>query len=104
MSWLEILRQACESQGQKPVASQIGFSVTTVSQVLSGAYKADMKRIRTAVEGALMGAVVECPVIGEIPRQRCIEHQRRACRFAATNPARVQLSKACRVCKNRTED
>jgi hypothetical protein len=51
----------------------------------------------------LMGAVVECPVIGEIPRQRCIEHQRRAHRFAATNPMRVQLSKACRVCPNRTE-
>lgn len=103
MTWLETLRAACEQQGQKPIAKQIGFSATTVSQVLSGSYSADTKRIKTAVEGALMGATVECPVIGEIPRQRCIEHQRRAGKPAATNPMRVQLARACPKCHNRTE-
>ena len=37
-------------------------------------------------------------MIGEIPRHRCIEHQRRASRPAATNPMRVQLAQACPVC------
>lgn len=104
MTWIDTLREACAVQGQKPVARIIGYSTTTISQVLSGTYKGETKRIQTAVEGALMGAVVECPVIGEIPRQRCIEHQRRKGRVVATNPMRVQLAQACRTCENRTED
>jgi hypothetical protein len=47
---------------------------------------------------------VDCPVIGDIPRQACIAHQRRKGRFAATNPARVALAKACKRCEHRTEE
>ena len=104
MTWLDTLRQACEIEGQKAIAQRIGFSPTSVSQVLSGTYSADTKRIQAAVEGALMGARVDCPAIGDIPRQACIAHQRRKGRFAATNPTRVALAKACKSCQHRTED
>lgn len=97
--WIAALREACEADSQKAVAKRIGYSQATLSQVLRGAYKGDLTRIQAAVEGALMKSTVECPVIGEIPRQRCIEHQRMS--FSTSNPMRVQLYKACKVCPNR---
>jgi hypothetical protein len=67
--------------------------------VLKGTYKGDVSSVQRAVEGALMGMTVECPVIGDLPRNRCLEYQRQP--FAATNPMRVQLSRACPTCPNR---
>lgn len=100
--WLQALRDACAGMSQREVGELIGYSESVVSQVLSGKYRGDIKRVRAAVEGGLMGATVDCPVLGVIPRQRCIEHQRRP--FAATNPTRVQLWRACRSCPNRTTE
>lgn len=94
--WIEALKSECKRTSQTRAATAIGYSASTVNQVLKGTYKGDMKSIEQAVRGALMGATVECPVIGEIPRNRCIDHQRRAGKFAATNPMRVQLHQACR--------
>ncbi|TQV63938.1 MAG: helix-turn-helix transcriptional regulator [Halothiobacillaceae bacterium] len=97
-TWIDMLREACAASSQKAVASRIGYSPATISQVLSGTYKGDMTRVQAAVEGALMQAVVECPVMGTLERHRCIEHQRSA--FTPTNPMRVRLYKACRTCPN----
>ena len=47
-------------------------------------------------QGALLGGTVPCPVIGEIPRQKCVEHQRS--RHPMTNPTRAALSLACPTC------
>lgn len=93
-AWLQALAKACDAFGQGAVAQRIGYSTGTVSGVLSGTYKGNWQRVRAAVEGALMRAEVDCPVCGEIPRQRCVEHQRRP--FRPTNPAAVQLYRACR--------
>lgn len=101
-AWIAALRDACLGMSQREVAALIGYSESVISQVLSGKYRGDMRRVQAAVEGGLMGATVDCPVVGVIPRQRCIEHQRRP--FAATNPTRVQLYRACRVCPNRTQE
>lgn len=92
--WIEVLRQACESSTQGAVAERIGYSTTVVNQVLKGAYKGDLQRVQRAVEGALMGSTVDCPVVGEIPRQKCVEHQRAT--FRSTNHMAVQLYNACR--------
>ena len=97
--WMMVLREHRESYGNSPTASKIGYSATTVSQVLSGNYKGDLAAVQKAVEGALMGLTVQCPVIGDMPRNVCLEYQRRSTR--ATNPLRVQLNKACPNCPNR---
>jgi len=97
--WLDVLRAACKARKQGPVATDIGYSTTVVSQVLSGTYKGDLKAVQQKVEGALMGLTVECPVVGELPRNRCLEYQRQS--FAATNHLRVQFSRACPGCPNR---
>lgn len=98
--WIEELRTECERTSQAAAAQRIGYSAAVVNQVLRGTYRGDLARVEQAVRGALMGATVDCPVIGEIPRNRCIDHQRRASRPAATNPMRVQLAQACPVCPN----
>jgi len=93
--WIDALRAACARVGsQARVAAQIGYSPAVVNQVLKGVYKGDIARVQQAVEGALMGATVDCPVLGELPRNRCLENQDRP--FAATNPIRVQLYRTCR--------
>lgn len=99
-AWLEALRAACAAQSQVEVAKRLGYSAAVVSAALKGTYKGDLKRVQTAVEGALMQATVDCPVVGELPRQRCAENQRRS--FAATNPARVAFHRACPSCPNRS--
>lgn len=96
--WIESLRIACESSSQAAVAARIGMSPAVVNQVLKGSYKGNLNNVQSRVEGALMGATVDCPVIGELPLNRCIENQSRP--FAATNPLRVTLHRACKTCPN----
>lgn len=97
--WLVVLQEACTGSSQAAVAKRIGYSAAVVNQVLKGTYKGDLARVQQAVEGALMGLTVECPIVGELARNRCLEYQRRG--FAATNPFRVSLAKACPTCPNR---
>lgn len=105
--WVAALRSEVENTSQKAAARRIGYSPSVVSQVLKGIYGGenggDLEAVEESVRGAIMGATVECPVIGEIPRNRCIEHQRRTSNFAATNPTRVQLHRTCPVCPNRRQ-
>ncbi|MFQ5776170.1 MAG: transcriptional regulator [Kiloniellaceae bacterium] len=97
--WLEALAAAARIRGQAAAARRIGYRPSVVSQVLNGTYKGNETAVRRAVEGALMGAVVSCPVLGEIPAHRCATIQRQA--FAATTPERVRLYRACRAgCPN----
>jgi hypothetical protein len=93
-SWIEVLRAACAASTQPAIAARIHYSTTVVNQVLKGSYKGNLQRIERAVQGALMGSVVDCPVVGSIPQQKCMEHQRAP--FRATNHMAVQLYNACR--------
>lgn len=96
--WLEVLRRERDRIGGKRTAQAIGISEPSLSQILSGNYKGNLTRMKARVEGALMGTTVECPVAGDIPRDRCMDHQTRP--FSATSPMRVQLSRTCPTCTN----
>jgi len=97
--WIAVLRQTAQATTQSAVARVIGYSSAVVSQVLKGSYAGDTRRVQTAVEGALMGMTVECPAIGELRRDRCLDYQRQP--FASTNPLRVQLSLTCPSCPHK---
>jgi hypothetical protein len=97
--WLTVLREQCARSSQAAVAKQLKYSPAVVNQVLKGTYRGDLNSVQRAVEGALMGLTVECPIVGEIARNRCLEFQKHP--FAATNPFRVQLSRSCPTCPNR---
>lgn len=92
--WLQVLREQCKGKSQKRVAEEIGYSPAVVNQVLGNKYKGDINKVEKAVRGAYLGDTVRCPVLGELPVNRCMEYQRQP--FAATNPTRVQLYRACR--------
>lgn len=106
--WLAELRAACAAASQAEIARRLQRagdgrypSPAVINQALKGSYEGDMSRLQGVVEGVLMQATVDCPVIGEIPRQRCIDHQSRRGKFAATNPLRVALHRACPNCDYR---
>ncbi len=96
LAWLDELRRYRDINGGKKAAEVIGYSATVVSQVLSATYKGDLSAVKAKVEGALMGMTVDCPVVGELPRNRCLEYQRLP--FSATNPMRVRLAQTCPTC------
>lgn len=101
--WIQELAAEAARTSQAKAGTRIGYSASVVNQVIKGVYTGDLRRVQAAVEGALMGSLVDCPVIGEMPRNRCIDYQRRASTFAATNPMRVQLHSACPSCDHSKE-
>lgn len=105
--WLETLREAVAKTSQRRVVEALrggnGYpSETLLSQVLSGKYKGRTERLQRLVEGHYLGCTVDCPVLGEITRDRCDHEQRKP--FYATNPQRVALFRACRGCEHNASD
>lgn len=94
MTWREVLAAETAATSQARVGRRIGYAASVVSQVLSGTYRGDLTKVRAAVEGGLMAATVDCPVLGPIGTQKCLGHQRRP--LDPTTPERVRLWKACR--------
>jgi len=92
--WLTELRTQCVSKSQKAVGEEIGYSPAVVNQVLANKYRGDVSKVEAAVRGAYLGATVGCPVLGELAVNKCLGHQKAP--FAATNPTRVKLFRACR--------
>ena len=98
--WLDTLRIEVKRASLRRVAERLrggnGYpSEALISQVLNGKYAGQTARLQRLVEGYYMGLSVVCPVLGEITRDRC-DHQQRL-PFAATNPVRVALFRACRT-------
>jgi len=97
--WIAVLREERKRTSLPVCARRLGLSATTVHQVLRGNYKGNLQRIEERVRGELMNKTVECPVLGEISARKCLDWQARP--FAATNPTRVAVWKACRAgCKH----
>ena len=92
--WLRSLETACSQSSQNRVAKRVGGSAAMISQALKGKFPGDLTNLRKRVEGELMGASVDCPVLGRISVRECLDCQRQP--FAATNAQRVRLYRACR--------
>lgn len=99
--WIETLRDHCARRSQAAIVKELQEasgsrfpSPTIVSQVLNGSYPSEPERLRALVEGLYEGAKVDCPVLGELGRDRCEAFQ--SAPFSAANPQRVALYRACR--------
>jgi len=106
--WLAQLRAACEVSTQAEVAARLAHagdgkypSPAVINQALQGKYVGNLGRLEALVEGVLLTVTVECPVLGDLPRQRCLEHQSRRNQFAITNPTRILLYRVCPTCIHR---
>lgn len=96
---MELLRKVIADfgeGGQAKVAQIIGKSDSCISQILSGTYKGSSDNVLQLVEEHFGGSTVICPILGEIPLKKCADNRRRP--FAATNPLRVRLWRACKTC------
>ncbi|WP_336812299.1 transcriptional regulator [Bosea sp. MMO-172] len=96
------LAEACRARSQHSVAQRLGYSDATISYVLSNRYhNGDLPKLFVTIRGALMGETVECPVLGEIARDQCLDNQGKP--FSTANPARARLYRACRRCIHRQQ-
>lgn len=100
-TWINILKHQCDASSQSKVAAVLRRSSgdnfpspTVINQVIKSKYPGRLDRLQSLVEGVYMNITVNCPVVGEIPSDQCIEYQGR--QYAATNPTRIKLYQACR--------
>lgn len=100
-AWVLILAEACDNASQGRVAADLNVSATQVNQVLKNAYKGRLDRIEARVRGELMKETVSCPILGELSKRECLDHQSRG--YEATNSTRVRLFQACRKCVHRRD-
>lgn len=92
--WIEALAEGCAAESQAGLARRLGVSGSMLSSALAGTYPGDMAKLEERVRGALMGATVACPVLGEIGRDRCIAEQAKP--FSTASSVAVRLRRACR--------
>ncbi len=95
-NWLDTLRKACEETNPNFVARQLNVPLRMIDRALKGKYKDSSKRLQTWVEGVLQGKTVDCPVIDNLPKHKCLEYQTRDPKFATANPLSIRLYRACR--------
>lgn len=92
--WVEELAVEATNTSAVTAAAKIGYSASLLSHVFSNKYTGDITRVEAKVRGALMGATVMCPILGEIGRDRCLDEQKMP--RSATSSLRSKLYRACR--------
>jgi len=92
--WVDALATLADEEGLLGAEKRIGYSRSTLSTVIANKYRGDIARVEEMIRGALLSAVVECPVLGQIGRDRCLREQGEP--FRATSAFRAQLYHACR--------
>lgn len=97
--WIDELARLADAEGLAGAEKRIGYSRSAVSTILAGKYAGDLDRVEQMVRGALMAETVDCPVLGEIGRDRCLTEQKEP--FRATSRMRAQLFHCCKTCPNR---
>ena len=99
--WVEVLARACDSTSQNAVAKRLSRSAALVSNVLANKYPGDMSATELVVQGVLMSATVDCPVLGEVPTNICIDNQDQP--LCTASPQGWKLYRACQTCDRRLD-
>lgn len=100
--WVSTLAAACDAPGssQARIGKRIGYTGSTVNQVLKNNYKGDLNAIEEAVKGGLMDVTIDCPVAGDIPLNVCVGNRRRTRKIGTANPLRVKFHIHCPKCRH----
>lgn len=96
--WLKHFRDTCDRLSMSEVSRRLSCSTSVVSQIYHKKYPSPITKWRDRFLAEFEPGTVDCPVLGEIERELCSQNRKRP--FAATNPQRVRLFHACRVCPN----
>lgn len=101
--WVRVLAAECDRASANRVADKLDRSPAIISQVLRRKYPADTRHIEERVRGVYLDGKLECPVIGEMAVHVCQDWRQKARSFAAGNPLRTRMFRACRACPRHTE-
>ncbi|MBY6244102.1 transcriptional regulator [Methylosinus sp. Sm6] len=92
--WIEAAANEANRTSATAFGKRIGYSPAVISALCRGKYDGDLAAVEAKVRGLLMGAQVECPVLGEIGRDHCIDEQKK--KHVGTSAIRTALFHACR--------
>ncbi|MBB4199095.1 hypothetical protein CCR94_16485 [Rhodoblastus sphagnicola] len=92
--WVRVLAEEANRSSGSEVARRLGYSPAVVTGVINGTYPGDMGTVEARVRGALMNETVDCPVLGELTRDRCLSEQKM--RRIGSSSLRARISRACR--------
>jgi hypothetical protein len=101
--WVRVLAERGDKAGLARTSSQVGYSVSTLSYVINGRYKAPTAKIELRVRATLMAATIPCPELGDLRLAQCLEWRERAEDFKATSSLRTRMLNACRQCPHNIE-
>lgn len=94
-NWVSVLAREVDRVGSRRIVGErLGYSTTTISQVISNQYRGDLKKLEDKVRGQLIGDSVSCPVAGLISLDLCRDYQARP--FRSTSGFHTRLYRACR--------
>lgn len=93
--WILVLAEEASRSTAKAVAERLGYSTSVVTTAIVRAYRGNMERLEQLVRGAFMSLKVDCPVLGELARDRCLQEQAEP--FRASSAMRAQLFHACTI-------
>jgi hypothetical protein len=92
--WVAALADECDRRAsQASVARSLGYSASTINQVLHNKYPGDQGRVEQKIRGVLLAETIDCPAAGTMRRDACLAHQGRG---DVGSPLRVRLFRACR--------
>ncbi len=100
-AWIQVLAEECDRTSQGKTAARLKRSPTVINQALKKTYTGRLDDLEQRVRGELMGETVSCPILAEITKRECLDHQARG--YESTNATRVRLFQACRKCPNRSQ-
>ena len=92
--WIESLATEAMRTSGAVVATRLGYTAPVISGVIRRNYPGDLATVEAKFRGAYMGATVECPVLSEIGRDRCLDEQKK--NFWGTSAVRTRTFRACR--------
>ena len=99
--WIAELANLADREGLSGAEKRIGYSRSAISTVINGKYTGDVARVEDMVRGALMAATVECPVLGDMARNVCMDWQKRP--YSDASALHIRMNRACRSCANRRD-
>lgn len=97
--WVVVLAQAVDRASLGAIGARVGYSGSALSQAINAKYPGDLTALEKAVRGALLAESVACDILGLIPTNVCLTHQRRP--FTTASPQAARLWRACRTCQHR---
>ncbi|WP_102226898.1 hypothetical protein [Acidimangrovimonas sediminis] len=96
--WVAALAAECAAASQNKVAGRLGVSASMISQVLRRKYPADLTPLEDRFMGVFRHARVDCPALGLMPLNECRSWREKSRTFAAGNPLRLRMYRACAGC------